>query len=337
MTIAQRSDYSRYTFRNRVRPMSSHATPPRHVPVFMRVLPVILSALLAHAHASDEKPTKALTMQQVLEASKASDWRPLKPENTLYMELAAGRVVIELAPEFAPEHAENLRKLAREKYFDGLAILRVQDNFVTQWGDPNAEASDQARSLGSAKRKLPAEFTRRAKGLTFTVLSDADGYASEVGFVDGFPAARDAKRGEAWLAHCYGMVGAGRDNDPESGSGAELYVVIGHAPRQLDRNIATVGRVVKGMEYLAALPRGGGAMGFYENKEQHIPIQSVRLASEVPVEQRSQLERLRTDTATFEALIESRRNRRDDWYLEPAGHIDLCSVPLPVRERSEAD
>jgi peptidylprolyl isomerase len=156
-------------------------------------------------------------------------------------------------------------------------------------------------------------------------------YAPEVGFSDGMPVARDPKSGRTWLAHCYGMVGAGRDNGVDSGSGAELYVVIGQAPRQLDRNIAVVGRVVQGMELLASLPRGTGALGFYEKPEQRIAIKSVRLAADVPEAQRTPLQLLRTDTATFSALVESRRNRSDDWYKVPAGKIGLCNVPLPVR------
>lgn len=280
-----------------------------------------------------EAPAKKPTMQQVIDASTPADWRPLDADNTLYMELPTGRVVIELAKYFAPLHAANIRMLVAQKYFDGLAILRVQDNFVTQWGDPNAEDPKNARSLGKAKATLAAEFTRSAKDLPFTVLPDGDLYAPEVGFSNGFPAARDSKSGDAWLAHCYGMVGAGRGNEAESGSGAELYVVIGHAPRQLDRNIATIGRVVKGMELLAALPRGTGAAGFYENAEQKLPIKSVVLAAGVPVAQRSRLEVMRTDAPTFTALVESRRNRSDDWYIHPAGKIDLCNVPIPVREQ----
>jgi peptidylprolyl isomerase len=152
-----------------------------------------------------------------------------------------------------------------------------------------------------------------------------------VGFSGGFPAARDPRSGQAWLAHCYAMVGAGRGNEPESGNGTELYVVIGHAPRQLDRNIALVGRVVQGMELLSVLPRGTGSLGFYEQPSQHVPITSVRVAADVPEAEHSRLEVLRTDTATFAALVEARRNRRDDWYKVPAGYIDLCNVPLPVR------
>jgi peptidylprolyl isomerase len=109
------------------------------------------------------------------------------------------------------------------------------------------------------------------------------------------------------------MVGAGRDNATDSGGGTELYAVIGHAPRHLDRNVTLLGRVVQGMELLSALPRGPGAMGFYEKPEQRVPIKTVRVAADVPESERSALEILRTDTATFQELIESRRNRREEW------------------------
>ena len=298
-----------------------------------RVVVALLLALtagLANAAAPASQPASpGRTMNEVLAATTAADWRPLDPESTLYVQLPAGRVVIELAPAFVPEHVANLRTLARQHYFDGLAVLRSQDNFVVQWGDP-----DGKRPLGAAKAKLPPEFTvRLVPGLAFAALADRDGYAPEVGFSQGFPAGRDTARGEAWLAHCYGMVGAGRSTDLESGNGTELYVVTGNAPRQLDRNIALVGRVVKGMEVLSVLPRGTGQMGFYEKPEQYVPITSVRLASDVPVAERENLEVMRTDTASFTALVEARRNRRDDFYVVPAGHIDLCNVPLVVRPR----
>ena len=269
------------------------------------------------------------TMDEVLQATTAADWRPLEPENTLYLQLPQGRVVIELAQAFAPLHAANLRTLTRQKYFDGLAILRSQDNFVVQWGDPEGK-----RSLGDAQARLPPEFAVKATaGLPFEPLADRDGYAPEVGFSQGFPAARDPARGEAWLAHCYAMVGAGRGNEPDSGNGAELYVVTGHAPRQLDRNIALVGRVIKGMELLATQARGSGPMGFYEKPEQYVSITSVRVAADVPVAERENLEVMRTDTASFRQLVEVRRNRRDDWYQVPAGYIDLCNVPIVARPR----
>jgi len=289
---------------------------------------LIAISLAAGAEGGTPVPPPAgRTMADVLAAAAPSDWRPLDAAHTLYLELDVGRIVIELAPRFAPEHATNILRLARQGYYDGLAIVRSQDNFVVQWGDP-----DGKRPLGEARATLPAEFTAPlAASLSFTALPDPDGYAPEVGFADGFPAARDPRAGQAWLAHCYAMVGAGRGNEVDSGNGAELYVVIGHAPRQLDRNIALVGRVVQGMERLSTLPRGSGPLGFYEQPSQHVPIRRVRVAADVPEAERSRLEVLRTDTATFGALVEARRNRRDDWYKVPAGYIDLCNVPLPVR------
>jgi len=268
----------------------------------------------------------ALTMSDVLAASTPADWRRLDPDNTLYLQLPAGRVVIELAPAFAPQHVANLRKLVAARYFDGLAVVRVQDNFVAQWGDPEGK-----RALGDASPTLPAEFEAPSRGVTFTRLSDADGYAPQVGFSNGMPAARDPRRGQSWLTHCYGALGVGRDESADSGSGVELYAVIGQSPRQLDRNIAVIGRVVQGMELLSSLPRGSGALGFYERPEQRTPILAARFAAELPAAERTELEVFRTDTATFERLVESRRNRRDSWYKVPAGHIDLCNVPIPVR------
>jgi peptidylprolyl isomerase len=280
--------------------------------------------------AQQQKPAaaKGRTMADVLVASQPSDWRALDPENTLYLELTAGRVVIELAPAFAPGHVDNIKALVRERYFDGLSINRVQDNFVVQWGDP-----DGKREIRAARRTLPAEFTRPLRDLPFTRLPDGDVYAPQVGFSDGFPVGRDPRLGRAWLAHCYAMVGAGRDNDADSGGGTELYVVIGHAPRQLDRNITVVGRVVWGMELLSAMPRSNAPQGFYEKPEQRVPISAVRVAADVPEAERTAIEVIRTDTPTFRALVESRRNRADEWYKVPAGKIDLCNVPIVVRPR----
>lgn len=265
------------------------------------------------------------TMAELLATATAGDWRTLDPAHTLYVDLDAGRVIIELAPHFAPRHVANIEALAREGYYDGLAISRVQDNFVVQWGDAG-------RPVKTAARTLPAEFSSAVTpAAVFTRLPDVDGYAPVVGFADGMPAARDAAGKTTWLTHCYGTVGVGRDNDADSGGGTELYVVIGHAPRQLDRNITAVGRVVRGIELLSSLPRGTGPLGFYEAPANGVVIRSVHVAADVPAAQRVVIEVLRTDTPLFAQLIELRRNRADDWYKVPAGYIDLCSVPLPTR------
>ena len=291
-----------------------------------RLAAAILLLVASGAVGADALSVKPRTMADVIAASKSADWRSLDLQNTLYLELPTGRVVIELNPTFAPKHVANIKALVHEHYFDGTAIVRAQDNYVVQWADPAS-----TRPLGSAQKTLDAEFSRSANELAFTLLPDPDTYASEVGFVDGYPAAREARTHLAWLVHCYSMVGVGRDNDVDSGNGSELYVVIGQAPRQLDRNFALVGRVVAGMEQLATLRRGTGALGFYEKPGERTAIHSVRLAADVPEAERSHLEIMRTDTRTFADLVESRRNRRDEWYKVPAGRIDVCNVPLVVR------
>jgi peptidylprolyl isomerase len=275
---------------------------------------------------------KRASMAEVLAASGPADWRPLDLDDTLYVELPAGRVVIEMTPRFAPLHVANIKSLARARYFDALSIIRVQDNYVVQWGDP-----ENRHPLPAGIGKVEPEFDAPTPtGMPFTRLPDGDVYAPEVGFSDGFPVARSPTLQRSWLAHCYGMVGVGRDLDVRSGSGAELYVVIGHAPRHLDRNVALVGRVVKGMELLSGLPRGSAEMGFYAKTEAPLPIRSIRVARDVPAAERSDLEVIRTDSAAFTALIESRRNRPEDFFQVAAGHIDLCNVPIAVRERRPA-
>jgi peptidylprolyl isomerase len=287
-------------------------------------------ALLILSQAVSAAPATAPSMPEVLKASTPADWRALDPDNTLYVDLPTGRVVIELAPAFAPLHVANIKTLTRAGYFNGLSVIREQDNYVAQWGDP-----ENRHPLPKGIGKVAPEFdSALAAQMPFTRLPDGDVYAPEVGFSNGLPVARSTALHKVWLAHCYGMVGVGRDLDAESGSGAEMYVVIGHAPRHLDRNVALVGRVVKGVELLSALPRGSAEMGFYTKTEKPLPIKSIRIAADVPAAERSNLEVLRTDTPTFTALVESRRNRPEDFFKVPAGKIDLCNVPLPVRERA---
>jgi hypothetical protein len=91
--------------------------------------------------------------------------------------------------------------------------------------------------------------------------------------------------------------------------------------------------VVQGMSLLTTLPRGAGPLGFYEKAEQHVPIKSMRVAADVPAAERSNLEIIRTDTPLFTSLVEALRNRGGEWYKVPAGHIELCNMPIAVREK----
>ena len=294
------------------------------------LLPALAVAAPAAKHPA--KPTTSPSSKEILDAAPASAWHVPAADTLLYMDVPAGRVVIELAPQFAPAHVDNIRALAHGRFWDGLAIYRSQDNYVVQFGDPDADEPGKARPFpAGAKAHLPAEFDRSTANLPFVRLPDVDGWAPQVGFSGDFPAARDPKSGRAWMTHCYGTLGAGRGNPADSSTGAELYVATGESPRALDRNITVVGRVLKGMEYLSAIPRGPAPMGFFTDPVMRVPIKSIRLASEVPEADRVPIEVLRTDTPTFTRLMEAKRNRHDDWYKRPPGHVGVCSVAPLVR------
>ena len=211
---------------------------------------------------------------EVIANSAASDWRPVDPENLLVLDLQGangnpgGQVIIELAPDFAPVHVANMRRFARAGWWTNATIYRVQDNYVAQWGNGDAEVPMPDGVVAAP----PAEYERPLAGLPIRPLGFPDSYAPMVGHSNGWPVAYDRRRNMAWLAHCYASVGAGRDLAPSTGTGGELYAVIGHSPRHLDRNIANVGRVIEGIQNLAARPRGTGNLGFYQEASGETPI-----------------------------------------------------------------
>jgi peptidylprolyl isomerase len=274
-------------------------------------------------------PAKKLTPTDVVAAAPASAWKTIPADDLLVMDLAdGGRVVIQLAPAFSPVHVANIRALARGNYWNGATIYRVQDNYVSQWG---LNDSDKPWPQG-VQPKPPAEYSRSLKGLAVKALGSPDPYAPAAGFADGWPIGYSAKGGWAAAAHCYGTVGVGRGLE-DTGTGGELYAIIGHAPRHMDRNLAVVGRVVDGIDKLSALPRGTEALGFYKDKAQYVPIKALRLASEIPQGERPDYQYMDTNSRSFADYLRIRGHRNDDFYRQPAAGVDLCNVQVPVRKK----
>ena len=323
--------------------------------------PVLAAAALlalaapALAQEAPEPPTPA----SVVAAAPASDWKPIDPADLLVMTLAPDRdgnpreVVIQLVPPpFSQPWVENIRTLARAHWWDGTSVYRVVDNWVAQWGDV-----DEAKALPEGVRTTSADaFVTRVERdpeeirdyvLTpdraeIVVSRFIDSYAVTA-FVAGWPVGLDDEGGAtAWPAHCYAVVGVARSLE-DMGSGSELYAVIGHAPRQLDRNIAVVGRVIEGIEHLSTLPRGKGEAGVYDDPALRVPIVSVRLMSELLEEESKKrglylggsrwpsYQYLSTESDSFAQYAHVRANRHDDFYKVPAGGVDICNLPVPVR------
>ena len=279
------------------------------------------------------QPVSLMSQADIIKQSSPSDWRRLDPENTVVMEISGQSVIMELAPRFAPKHTANIRILTREGYYTGSAVVRVQDNYVTQWADPADEEKekDKLKSLGSALATLPAEFSIPFKGLPLTRFKDSDGWAPVSGFVNGMPVAADPGKNKAWLAHCYGAVGAARSTQPDSSNGTSLYAINGQAPRALDLNITVVGRIVKGMDVLSSMPRGPGAMGFYDKPEAYVPITRARMLADIPAAEQPHIEIMRTDTSTWRNLVEASRHAIGGWAVHSALHSNICNRSVPTR------
>ena len=306
----------------------------------------ICAALPVSAQVAKTYPAPS----EIVAAAKADEWVAIAPSDLLVMDLAPDskgkprRVVIQLIPApFSQGWVSNIRKLAAAKWWDGTSINRVQDNYVVQWGDATekkalpeglAVVPESAYSLPERphdRKNLTAAAANKAAGFPHFVKLVDDAYAEYTAFSGGFPVASTGA--DHWPTHCYAMVGVGRNLSPDTGSGAELYTVIGHAPRHLDRNIALVGRVIEGIEHMSSLPRGTGALGFYENAEERVPILSVRLgneATDVP-----SFEYLSTDSESFAAYADARANRRDPFFNVPAGGADICNIPVPIRRKAK--
>ncbi|MEP6785942.1 MAG: peptidylprolyl isomerase [Sphingomonadales bacterium] len=321
-----------------------------------------LCAMLAPLAVGAAPPPKALAPSEIVSAAPAKDWVTIAASDLLIMDLVPDRdgnkrrVIIQLMPPpFSQGWIGNIRKLAAAHWWDGTSINRVQDNYVAQWGDADAEDKMKAKKLPDglvtvpeSGYTLPADLISvrwpQDSGLFWRGPSFSDTYTgwNGTGFEQGWPIAAkiitpSKKRtsipeAARWPVHCYGMVGVGRDLSPNTGSGAELYTVIGHAPRHLDRNIALVGRVISGIENLSSLPRGTGPLGFYEKPEQRVGITSIRLASELPAAEQPKYQYLSTESASFARYADARANRRDAFFIVPAGGADICNVPVPVRK-----
>lgn len=287
------------------------------------ILAAALSQFSLNAHA-EEQDSKLRSPYEITEQAKADSWRMIDPENLLRMELDSGTAWIELAPQFAPKHVDNIKTLAREGFYDGLGVYRFVEGFVAQGGDDSNK-----KTIKNGQRSIKSErFTTQP--LPFTELGFKDVFAEQTGFVDGFASAQN-KKGESWMVHCPGAFAMARNNPIDSG-GTEFYVVLGHAPRYLDRNVTVFGRVIKGMAAFQSLQRKK------EKADKAInPIRSLRVASDLNKAEQKHWQTMKTDSADFKELILSRANRPEPWFVEQAGVVDVCGVTVPVREKPKAE
>jgi peptidylprolyl isomerase len=343
----------------------------------MKKIMTCLAALTLPAIVlAQAEPDGAPSPNQIVDEAPAAEWISIPADDLLVMRLAPDNdgnpreVIIQLMPPpFSQGWVHNIKLLAREGWYDGISVNRVQDNYVVQWGDPNydnPESDGEAKPLPEGLKVMSedeylADYTityRMPRSRPTEVVMDppfvgikSDQTYGDAGFSRGWPVGiiggrkmksiefKNPVLGKLYPVHCYGMVGVGRNYSPDTGSGAELYTVIGHAPRHLDRNIALVGRIIEGMEHLSSLPRGNGVLGFYAEDEEgkRTPILSIDVAADLlesdeePAGLTYAYEYLSTESETFAKYADARANRRDPFFIHPAGGADICNVPVPIR------
>ncbi|MHA7858878.1 MAG: peptidylprolyl isomerase [Henriciella sp.] len=273
------------------------------------------------------------TKVQVTEAEIASaltpDWRDVSPENLILLETVYGDIVIELNPDFAPNHAAQFRTLVRDDVYNGIRFYRVIDAFVAQGG-----LQDEA--LIENYPTLKNENDRPISEAAFVPLGNADLFAPKVGHIDGFAVGRSETLGSEWLLHCPGALAMARDNDPDSGS-TEFYIVL-DAQRYLDRNLTVFGRVIDGMQHVQKLKRGIRAIesGVIQAPEVGDEILSMTVAADMDPVIRPAYQVQAMPTQAFEDAKTAKRVREEDFfYRKPPEMLDICGFEVPVRKTPE--
>ncbi|WP_404340459.1 peptidylprolyl isomerase [Pseudoalteromonas mariniglutinosa] len=260
-----------------------------------------------------------LTANDIISRADESSWRVVGNENILKISLPTGAAYIELNTQLAPKHSNNIKKLARSGFYQGLNIYRFVEEFVAQGGDLTGE-----KPVHHAQKQLPAEFYHTTLNpLAITELAGPDGYAEKTGFLNGFAVAQNTAQTRTWQVHCSGIFAMARDNDINTG-GTEFYVTLGGAQRYLDRNVTVFGRVLEGMEHFYRLRRHAVA------GEQFNPITDIQVLADISATDNSQFRVLKTNSNTFKQLIRARKNRTEPWFVARPNYIDVCAMPIPT-------
>jgi peptidylprolyl isomerase len=256
-------------------------------------------------------------------AAQEMIWRQVDPENLVFVELLDGSFTMELNPRFAPRTVEQFRKLVLSRFYDGLSFYRVIDGFVAQGGD----GSDLGE-LSSVPELEPEFDLAWDVEIPFTSVQKPDLYADETGFIDAFPVARSLTDDRLWLAHCPGMVAMARGEEANT-SRTDFYIVIGQAPRYLDRNMNVFARVIDGMDVVQNIRRGpADANGIISIDTERSRIRTMRLASELSEEERLKALVMDSESKPFRKMLSERRNRKQKFFHnKPPKVLDVCQIP----------
>lgn len=261
-------------------------------------------------------------VQKIVDAGDG-EWRAVDLENLIVVDLPSGTLYIEMRPDLAPKHVEQIRTLVRRGFYDGLTFHRVIEGFVAQGGDPKGDGTG-----GSDLPDIAAEFARDTKDVANFTPIGRDRQAARVGLIDGVPAGAEPEslrsvRGDrtvrVWGAHCQGVMSMARATEPDSAN-SQFFLVIGDARQSLDQRYTVWGWIVEGVESARRIERG-------EPPKRPTPIVRMRIAADVPAEEElPKIEVMRSDSAVFQAYL------KESGLVDETGFVkDLCDVRPPRR------
>lgn len=278
-----------------------------------------LAAGPSAAFAAKELPPNPV--QKIVDAAD-SEWRPVDPENLVVVDLPAGPIYIELRPDIAPQHVQQIKTLVRRGFYDGLTFHRVIEGFVAQGGDPKGDGTG-----GSDLPNIPAEFARDAKDVTNFTTIGRDRLAARVGLIDGVPvgaepeslrSVRADRSVRLWGAHCQGVMSMARATPPDSAN-SQFFLVIGDARQSLDQRYTVWGWIVEGLENARRIERG-------EPPKRPTPIVRMRIAADVPPAELPKIEVMKSDSPVFLTYLKETKLVDDTGFVK-----DLCDVKPPRR------
>ncbi|GHE97411.1 peptidyl-prolyl cis-trans isomerase [Thalassotalea profundi] len=259
--------------------------------------------------------------------AQANEWRAIDPSNAVLLTLPHGKVVIELAPQFSPNHVKQFTELARSGHYNNAKFYRVIDGFVAQGGPKDGSAVDKAVPLLAFEGEFSTD-----KNFEFTQVQTNDMFVEQTGFKDGFALGYDSKEQKAWMLHCPGVIAMARQTGADTAT-SHFYITIGQATRYLDRLMTVFGRVVYGMDNVQTIKRTAvidGDIAVEEND--YTSIISMQLMSDVPVKERINIEVAKTDTDDYRKKLHDRRIRENAFFFKkPPPVLDICQTPVQSR------
>ncbi|WP_448212478.1 peptidylprolyl isomerase [Colwellia sp. MEBiC06753] len=266
-----------------------------------------------------------LLIQLPVHAKADQQWRTVAPDQLMVMTLPQGKVIFELAPQFAPNHVAHFTALAKAGHYNNNKFYRVIDGFVAQAG-PDGGEEDSAKT--EKMLTIEGEWTTD-KSQPFALVQSPDLFAEQTGFRQGFALARNSSEQKTWLAHCPGILAMARGNEADTAT-SHFYITNGQAPRYLDRIMTIFGRVVYGMDKVQAITRTQVIDGDTPVPESEFtPIISMQLMADLPKAEQWQVMVEDTESKAFAEKIADRRARPHAFfYKKPPPVLDVCQVPV---------